>query len=263
MLSIHTNTIEEKNVIRSELQGKGIKVSACGQISYCNTSRIPLLPDALYLLRHAETDATVSHAFMSDNSPNAHINSIGERSIARLDKLFDTYDFDVILICSDIPRVIETGELIKRRHPHYEYVYRNSFRGIDNGGWEYLSPSTLDQQDYRDYFAREYEHNVFARSSNGGSWGDVLVNASKLIDYLNNSFGSKRVLLVSQGSILRAIKIIIRSFETPWEGYDSNTLFNHGASMAKSNYGTIECIFDRRSQDGKDRGCSWPISSAS
>lgn len=62
------------------------------------------------------------------------------------------------------------------------------------------------------FIEREEKHNIFAKSSERESWGQVLINTINLIKYLNDRFSNKSILLVGQGSIIRAIDILTRNY---------------------------------------------------
>ena len=96
-----------------------------------------------------------------------------------------------------------------------------------------------------DYIERELRKNIFAKSSSGGSWGDVLINCDRLISYLNNEMSDKRVLLISQGSVLQGLRLLTHMTSYPWEGYSSSALFSLESNGDFSGYGRIECIYDK------------------
>lgn len=228
------------------LNKNGIKVDEkTGKIEYKN-HKMEIKCDAVYLLRHARTYATQTHEFMSDNSKNSHICKEGIADICLLQREVKQYNFDIVILCSNIPRVLETGQIFKLVNPDLEYVDKKHFKGIDNGGWEGKTGKTLSEVDLKDFEEREQKQNIFAKSSKGGSWAKVLVNCLSLIKYLNKNFSGKRVLLISQGSILRGLKILTHKDENPWGDYKTEKLYNLDKMQSKSNYASINCLYDRK-----------------
>ena len=100
----------------------------------------------------------------------------------------------------------------------------------------------LKKDDQEDFYQRELLHNIFAKSSRGCSWGEVFLRCIELVEFLNNNYANKRVLLISQGSILIGIKTILQLESEPWKGYDSKAFF--GLTNNKSNnYGKLNHVF--------------------
>ena len=152
----------------------------------------------------------------------------------------DLYNFDAVIVCSDISRVMETANIFKLVNPNLKYVYNKKFKGINNGGWEGKTKDTLKGIDANDFNEREEKQNIFAKSSKGGSWAKVILNTIKLINYLNKNYINKRVLLISQGSIL-----LTHADDKPWGDYDTEKLYNLDKNQTKSNYAQINCLYDR------------------
>lgn len=229
------------------LSRNGLNVNMkTGRIEYNSHKKLKLECEALYLLRHAKTHATQNHEFMSDTSENSHICKEGIEDICALQKEVENYHFDLVLICSDIPRVIETATVFKLVNPNLTYIYKNRFKGIDNGGWEGKNQKSLTGVDANDFIEREKKQNIFAKSVSGGSWAKVLMNTISLIKYLNKNFSNKRVLLISQGSILKALKLLTHLDKKPWGDYNTEKLYNLNKNQTKSNYAKINCLYDRK-----------------
>ena len=238
-----------KAQIRTILLSSGISVDAKGQLSFVGEGK-RILANAVYLLRHAETAGTQAHKFMSNDSENSHVCEKGREDIVRLNQNIEKYHFDAIIVCCDIPRVLETATEFRKLHPNHNYFYKKEFYGINNGGWEGKSPDDLFGIDLADYTEREINKNIFAKSSSGGSWGEVLMNCDQLIDYINCSFKRQRLLLISQGSILQGLKLLTHTSAFPWEGYNPMKLYNFDPKHEPhKNYGQIECLYDEMPLD--------------
>lgn len=233
--------------IAEKLRKRGIIADFNGQISYDKSQNgMELRLPRVFLLRHSYTDATENHEFMSDDSENSHLTPKGIDKIRKNLKDFcKENDVDEVVVCSDIPRVLETAKALQDVNPDVPFVYYTKYKGINNGGWEGQTKQTLTGDDFNAYIEREEKHNIFAKSSKGESWGQVLVNSAKLINILNKKHENKKVLLVSQGSVLRGIDILTRKNPEPWDGYDTKTLFNFAKNNPNDNYGTVSLVQDQ------------------
>ncbi len=95
--------------------------------------------------------------------------------------------------------------------------------------------------DREDYVQRELVHNIYAKSERGTSWGTVLVTAIRLFEYLNDMCQDKSVLIISQGSLLYALKIVLRLEEIPWNNYSTQEFYNL-VSNGENLYGKVQMI---------------------
>ncbi len=247
MLEYHIDNINFRKKVKLILEQYGIKVNIeNGKI--CKNqkkSKVKIECEAVYVLRHAKTLGTINKVFMSDDSDNSHIVYEGIKELIVNNKDVNKCRFDSAIICSDIPRVMETGEIFKLLNPNILIDVQKNFKGINNGGWENKTEKTMTGIDLNDYIQREKEHNIFAKSSSGESWAQVLLNCVDLIEYLNKNYKNKRVLLISQGSILMGLKILM-GIEDLWEDYDTKKLFNlyNEKKSNSNNYSKISLLYD-------------------
>lgn len=245
MGDFHENDLSLKRKIQSVLRSYGIAINENGQIVYQGECQISIKAKAVYLMRHAETIGTKKHQFMGEISDNAHICEDGKMNIMNSAKSIHQFYFDHIIVCSDIPRVLETAIELQKYTHDIPFHYCSDFSGINNGGWEGKTPNDLCNIDYRDYLEREEIKNIFAHSSNGTSWGEVLLSCNNLISHINMYYAGKRILLVSQGSMLQGLKILSHNSSTPWGSYDSKMMFNMATGkQSDSMYGKIVCVYD-------------------
>ena len=85
---------------------------------------------------------------------------------------------------------------------------------------------------------------MFARTPSGTSWGMVIANCVDVLDLINERYEGKRVLLISQGSVLRAFQILLRKREHPWDDYTVSGMYHVGDdSNKKKNYGIISKVY--------------------
>ena len=240
----HREKSESCNHIANKLKKYGILTDMqSGKISYSGNQSVNLYCKNLYFLRHGETEGTTSHRFMSAFSPNSCLTEKGRQQLLHVANKISQIDIDHILF-SSIPRVKQTAEIIRQNiNQGYDFTELSWLIGIDNTGWEGKTPKELDGIDAEDFIEREKKHNIFARSVRGSSWGQVLLCSITLINYLNEHFSGKNVLLISQGSILMGFQLLLHIHDEPWKKYDTDDFFclkNNGQS---TNYGKLKLIY--------------------
>ena len=234
------NTWQEKIIIATVLLDFGILVNLkTGHIVYsllkrkCKCTR-------LQLLRHGKTLAIERNEFMSNDSANSVLADAGIKEIKIAAAQFSNEPPDIILL-APLNRTISTFEILKK-HMSVELPVKTCpyLLGINNSVWEEKTFNMLDNENLYIFLQRECSHNIFAKTRNGDSWGDVLVRCAQLIKALNQDYINKKVLLVSQGSIYQGLKILLHHNKTPWDGYSASTMFCTMNSSQKSiGYGRI------------------------
>ncbi len=241
----HYNDEETKRLITKQLLSYGIATNVeNGKISYFEKKKIELRCNLLYLLRHAETLAIKEKCFMSDVSSNSALSEKGILNIKKIANEIEKMRFDYILY-SSIPRVKETAQIIQCSIKN-ESCFREVhwMKGIDNAGWEGKKVMELEGTDAQDFFQREIQHDIFAKSSKGCSWGEVLTRCIKLVKYINKNYGSKKVLLISQGSILIGLQIILHMQDEIWDYYDTEAFFGlKDRKREVQDYGKLHLIY--------------------
>lgn len=243
MFDVNTIPVSERVHITKNLLRWGITTDqVTGKIDYIEGTTIPEVKcESIHLIRHAETIAVAKHEFMSDTSDNCGFTDIGVEITRKQAKELDAYDFDVALY-GPIPRVVHTKELIMQTPQKFEAFKVHKLHGIDNTGWEYKS---FDELQYNPIFiAREMENNMFARTPSGTSWGMVIANCVDVFDIINEQYAGKKILLFSQGSVLRAFQILLRKRKHPWDDFTVEGMYHVGDDTnKKKNYGVIAKVY--------------------
>lgn len=243
MFDVNTIPMSERVHITKNLLRWGITTDqVTGKIDYIEGTTIPEVKcESIHLIRHAETIAVAKHEFMSDTSDNCSFTDIGVEITRKQAKELDAYDFDVALY-GPIPRVVHTKELIMQTPQKFEAFKVHKLHGIDNTGWEYKS---FEELQYNPTFiAREMENNMFARTPSGTSWGMVIANCVDVLDLINEQYIGKKILLISQGSVLRAFQILLRKRQHPWDDFTVEGMYHVGDDTnKKKNYGVIAKVF--------------------
>ena len=243
MFDVNTIPVTERKRITNNLRKWGISIDQeTGKIDYIEGTAIPEVKcESIHLIRHAETEAVIKHEFMSDTSDNCGFTENGIEITRKQAEELDNYNFDVALY-GPIARVVNTMQIIMERPQKFEAVRVQKLHGIDNTGWEYKSFYDLENDPI--FIAREIENNMFARTPNGTSWGTVIANCVDVIDLINEKYAGKNVLLLSQGSVLRAMQILLRKRKHPWDDFTVSGMYHVGDdSNKKKDYGIINKVF--------------------
>lgn len=219
------NTLREKLLIALSLLRYGIFVNLYnGQLTYitylpkCNCQK-------LRLLRHGKTIAVERHEFMSDSSLNSTLTNEGIMEIkATAEEI--ARDFPDVVLLAPLLRTVNTYQVLQKQIQDVLPVKMCFYmRGINNSVWEEKTFEMLDDDNLYVFLQRECYHNIFAKTENGDSWGDVLLRCARLIREINRNFTNKNILLISQGSIYQGMKILLHQSKTPWEGYSAESMF--------------------------------------
>lgn len=243
MFDVNTIPTEERERITNNLAKWGIVIDQDnGRISYIEDAVLPAMKcQSIHLIRHAETVAVVKHEFMSDTSDNCGFTENGIEITRRQAAELDAYDFDIALY-GPIARVVNTKELIMQTPQKFQCVRVEKLHGINNTGWEYKSFFDLEHDPT--FIAREIENNMFARTPNGTSWGTVIANCVDVLELINEQYAGKKILLISQGSVLRAMQILLRTRKRPWDDFTVSGMYHVGDdSKKKKDYGIINKVF--------------------
>jgi len=243
MFDVNTIPMSERVHITKNLLRWGITTDqVTGKIDYIEGTTIPEVKcESIHLIRHAETIAVAKHEFMSDTSDNCGFTEAGIEIAHAQAKELNAYDFDVALY-GPIPRVVHTKELIMQTPQKFEAFKVHKLHGIDNTGWEYKSFEELEHNPT--FIAREMENNMFARTPSGTSWGMVIANCVDVMDLINEQYAGKKILLLSQGSVLRAFQILLRKRQHPWDDFTVEGMYHVGDDTnKKKNYGVIAKVY--------------------
>jgi broad specificity phosphatase PhoE len=244
MFDAYSIPTEEKERITRKLRKWGIAIDQeTGKIDYIEGTIIPEMKcKSIHLIRHAETVAVVKNEFMSDTSDNCAFSENGIDITRKQAAELDAYDFDIALY-GPIARVVNTMKIIMERPQKFEAVPVEFLHGINNTGWEYKTYYDLENDPT--FIAREIENNMFARTPKGTSWGTVIANCADVLELINEKYEDKRVLLLSQGSVLRAMQILLRTRKHPWDDFTVSGMYHVGDdTKKKKDYGIINRVYE-------------------
>lgn len=198
--------------------------------------------EKLIIMRHGKTIGVERHEFMSNTSTNTQLSEGGINDIKKTAKKINEYNPDVIIVAT-LSRTIDTYEVLKKcLSCNYLLCFSNEMIGIDNGDFEGKCFERLDEDQLFIFLKRECSHDVFIKTQNGDSWADVIYRSIKVINYINKKFPNKKILLISQGSIYQALKIVMHNNNSPWEGYSALKMFNITNVSSSNNIG-YSCLY--------------------
>lgn len=242
MFDVNTIPVAERERITNNLAKWGIVIDQqTGKIDYVDAVLPEVKCESIHLIRHAETLAVAKHEFMSDTSTNCSFTENGIEITKKQAAELDNYDFDIALY-GPIERVVNTQKIIMEIPQKFECVRVEKLHGINNTGWEYKS--FFDLENDPTFIAREIENNMFARTPNGTSWGTVIANCVDVIDLINEKYAGKKILLISQGSVLRSMQILLRARKHPWDDFTVSGMYHVGDdSKKKKDYGIINKVY--------------------
>lgn len=242
MFDVNSIPVAERESITEHLLRWGIAIDQeTGKIDYIEGSLIPEMRcKSIHLIRHAETEAVAKQQFMSDTSDNCGFTENGIAIARKQAEQFGEYNFDIALY-GPIQRVENTMKLVMQLPQKFEVVPVQKLHGINNMGWEYKSFRDLESDPT--FIAREIENNMFARTPNGTSWGTVISNCAEVLELINANYAGKKILLISQGSVLRGMQILLRKRAHPWDDFTVNGMYHIGASKKKKDYGIISEVY--------------------
>ena len=198
----------------------------------------------LKFIRHGRTEATEKKEFMSDISDNAKLSALGkeELQLPEIGKLIRENSPDVVLV-GPLERTKETYMVLEKYFGEETNVDICPFmRGINNTDWSGKTFEMLDMNNLMIFLLRECDHNIFVKTTGGDSWGDVLFRCIKLLNHLNRNYCGKKVLLISQGSIYQAMKIVLHMHQEPWKNYSAEKMFSLTSSGTNVEYGKIQVL---------------------
>ena len=236
---------EKQNII-DKLGKWGIAVSPDGMIDYVDAVLPEIKCKSIHLIRHCETVAVARHEFMSDTSNNIGFTEQGLEIMRQQAASVDAYHFDVALV-GPIERVVKTKDVIMQTPQSFPCVSLPCLHGIDNTGWEYKKVLELENDPI--FIERELRNNVFARTPNGSSWGTVIANCVDVSDEINRNYVGKRILLISQGSVLRGLQILLRTRQHPWDEYTVRGMYHVGKTEVKKNYGVLSQVYEEKAEN--------------
>ena len=239
-----SNNIFERIIIARSLFSFGIFTNIfSGKIHYMNFSR-KCKCKSLRLLRHCETIAVKKGEFMNNESKNSCLTSEGIK-ILKEEISSNIKIIPDIVFVAPLKRTLYTYNVFKHEiNCNIKFEKCNFMLGIDNSIWGGKSLEMLDTHNLYIFIRRELFHDIFAKTKNGDSWGDVLMRCVKLLNVLNRKHKNENVLLISQGSVAYGLNVLLHKFSTPWSDYNTHKMFFSRNKQNMYNYGKIITLWN-------------------
>lgn len=190
-----------------------------GTLSYVkNSSKRNLQCSDLFFLRHGNTFATENKIFTDIDNNVAFLTANGKNEIEKITQEIIKIKPDVI-ITSSLTRCKESLGIILDKlgselEESIEIREEKSIRGICHGHWEGKNKENLIGEDLLTWFAK-WNSYVFARSPGGESLAEILIRANDFLDFIDDNYPSKKVLIVGHGSFSWALTILLKIFPDP------------------------------------------------
>ncbi len=235
----HWNTWRERIKFFTVFLHYGIKLNLFnGKITFLPFKK-KCCCSQLKLIRHGATLAVDLREFMSNTSENS---SLSEKGIHQLEIISSQIRKDMpdIVIVAPLKRTQDTWNILKYKlNCDVEVVQCDYLVGINNSVWAGKTFEELHEEELWLFLRRECDHNTLVKTEGGDSWGDVIYRCIKVFEVLNDKYGDKKVLLISQGSIYQAFKILLHLCHEPWDGYSAEKMFHLSQSGTDVGYGKI------------------------
>ncbi len=154
-------------------------------------------PNKYLLLRHGQARSNVesTHSDYEDDKRNPdHLTETGIKEAEALIKKLKNREVDLI-IASDITRVRETVEILKKHWPDAEVIFDERLREIKAG---VLSGKT--RKEFDDFYSGDDW--MFDKPENGESFTEVLGRAFSVFKELEKKCSGKNILIVSHNGVL-------------------------------------------------------------
>jgi broad specificity phosphatase PhoE len=211
--------ISEQVALKEKLLASGLEVTSLGTLSYVkNTSKRKLKCADLFFLRHGNTFATENKIFTDIDNNAAFLTPQGKSEIEHITKEIINIKPDVI-ITSSLTRCKESMSIVLERlesefEGTIEIREEKSIRGISHGNWEGKNKESLVGEDLLTWFAK-WNAYAFARAPEGESLAEILVRAIDFLDFIDEHYPSKKVLVVGHGSFSWALAMLLNVVPDP------------------------------------------------
>lgn len=179
---------------------------------------------------------------MSDTSGNARLSAEGKNELSATAEQIAENIPDAVLV-GPLQRTKETLSILETAVGHEMKAEECGYlRGINNSRWAGKTFEMLDTDNLLLFLQRECSHNIFAKTEDGDSWGDVIFRCIRIVERLNRKYRGKKVLIISQGSIAQGMKIVLHLSPQPWEGYSAEKMFSLTQKGTSYGYGKLVSI---------------------
>lgn len=171
----------------------------------------------IYVVRHGQTDSNKNGLIMGQRIDES-LNEEGIRQASVLSENLEKEGFDVIF-SSPLKRALQTAETISKKFNTpmliYERLLERDFGSLSGKTWEQIE-EILQKDAHAKDRAQTYDYHSFG----GETASDVKERVLSFLDFVKKEYGSKKVLVVSHGGILKRLQSLYKEEDifTPENG---------------------------------------------
>lgn len=211
-------SITEQIELKEKLTTLGLTVNSLGIIEYKDKTKRSLKCNDLFFLRHGNTLATEKKIFTDKDDCIAWLTDNGKKEIKKIVDEINRIKPDVI-ITSSLTRCKETLDIIlecldKELQKTIEVTTLDAIKSINHGDWEGRKKENLKGQDLLTWFAK-WNCYIFAKSPNGESLAELIIRTNQLLDFIDENYQSKKVLVIGHGSVSLALVMLLKILDNP------------------------------------------------
>ena len=155
----------------------------------------------IYITRHGESEHNLNTEVFMGRSPASRLTSEGRSQATRLGKRLAREAAVTRIVCSSLPRTMETADLIAGEIGGARPLPEDAFWELDKGCWEGAMPRELPPE-----VAREVAAAPFTYCYGGGeSYSDVVGRAGPAFERWVAELRGETPLFVLHGDVIRAL----------------------------------------------------------
>ncbi len=155
----------------------------------------------IFITRHGEAEHNLNTEFFMGRSPEARLTGRGRKQAQRLGARLAKEAAVQRIVCSSLPRTLETAELIGECLGLRTLEPDEAFWELSKGEWEGRMPRILPQEVRREVDADPFGY----RHPGGESYRDVWMRVGPAFDRWVARYRGETILFVLHGDVIRAL----------------------------------------------------------
>jgi probable phosphoglycerate mutase len=155
----------------------------------------------ILITRHGESEHNLNTQFYMGRSPDSRLTETGRGQALRLGRRLHQSGLAPRVICSSLPRTVETAELIARELAAAPPERDDAFWELSKGEWEGRMPRELPPE-----VRRQVDADPFGfRHPGGESYRDVWTRVTPAFDRWVGRYRGENLLFVLHGDVIRTL----------------------------------------------------------
>jgi broad specificity phosphatase PhoE len=164
----------------------------------------------ILITRHGEAEHNLNTRVFMGRAPASRLTDLGREQARRLGARLASERLRLAVICSSLPRTVETAELISTALGLSRPDQDEAFWELSKGDWEGRMPRTLPPD-----VKREVEADPFGyRHPGGESYRDVVARVAPAFERWVALYREGTILFVVHGDVIRALLYHLIEFPT-------------------------------------------------